>query len=266
MLMFPVRSAEDPLMPDPVGTRSPEPETVALRARIAALEADYQELVYVASHDLTEPLRMVTSYLGLLERRYATQLDDTAGEFIHYAVDGAARMRALLDDLLRYSRVAGEEPTRRPVDLELVVEQVLRSLEPALADTGATVTVDHPLPTLEADEVKLGQLLQNLIANAAKFRPVDRPNTVRVSAEREATSWRLVVSDDGIGIDPTHAERIFRIFQRLHAREEYAGTGIGLAVCRRIAERMGGTIAVESVPGEGSRFVVSVPDVLAVAP
>lgn len=248
-------------MSDCAATRSPDTETVeALRARIAALEADYQELVYVASHDLTEPLRMVTSYLGLLERRYGGQLDEAAGEFIHYAVDGAARMRALLDDLLRYSRVGGEEPVRRPVELTAIVEQVLRSLEPALADTGATVILDGPLPTLEADEVQLGQLLQNLIVNGAKFRPADRPNTVRVHAERDADAWRVVVEDDGIGLDPKHAERIFRIFQRLHAQDEYAGTGIGLAVCRRIAERMGGSIAVESAPGEGSRFMVAIPD------
>ncbi len=261
--MLPRRPAEERLMPERDGTQAPEGESVEfLRARVAALEADLQELVYVASHDLTEPLRMVTSYLGLLQRRYAAQLDDTAGEFIHYAVDGAERMRALLDDLLRYSRVGGEEPVRREVEAEAVLGAVLRSLEPALADTGATVEVVGELPRLYADEVQLGQLLQNLIANAAKFRPTDRPNRIRVGffRDEEAQAWRLSVADDGIGMDPRHLDRIFQVFQRLHAREEFAGTGIGLAVCRRIAERLGGTITAESEPGAGSTFHVVIPD------
>ncbi|MBA2349216.1 MAG: hypothetical protein H0V81_13070 [Solirubrobacterales bacterium] len=251
-------------MPESAGTPPPEPESIeGLRDRIAVLEADLQELVYVASHDLTEPLRMVTSYLGLLQRRYGDQLDETAGEFIHYAVDGADRMRALLDDLLRYSRVGGDEPVRSPVDVDEVLGAVLRSLEPALADTGASVEVIGPLPRLDADEVQLGQLLQNLIANAAKFRPPERPNRVTVASVRdqEARAWRLTVADDGIGIDPKHRERIFQVFQRLHAREEFPGTGIGLAVCRRIVERMGGAISVESELGRGSTFHIVLPDV-----
>lgn len=251
-------------MAEPDGTtQPPDGESAeALQARVAVLEADLQELIYVASHDLTEPLRMVTSYLGLLQRRYGEELDETAGEFIHYAIDGAERMRALLDDLLRYSRVGGEEPVRRPVEVEAVLGAVLRSLEPALADTGATVEVVGALPTLMADEVQIGQLLQNLIANAAKFRAPERPNRVTVGFVRDevASAWRLSVTDDGIGVDPKYLDRIFQLFQRLHTREEFPGTGIGLAVCRRIVDRLGGTINVESSPGAGSTFLVSIPD------
>jgi light-regulated signal transduction histidine kinase (bacteriophytochrome) len=247
---------------DPSGPRADSDAVDALRARVAALEADMQELVYVASHDLTEPLRMVTSYLGLLERRYGDELDDTARDFIGYAVDGAERMRALLDDLLRYSRAGGVEPARAPVDIAVVLEGVLRSLEPAIAEAGAEVTVRGPLPVLAADPVQVGQLLQNLIANAVKFHPPERGNHVVVSAERAevAGSWRLTVADDGIGIAPRQQERIFQVFQRLHAREEFAGTGIGLAICRRIADRLGGVVLVRSAPGEGSAFTVVIPD------
>jgi light-regulated signal transduction histidine kinase (bacteriophytochrome) len=235
----------------------------ALRARVAALEADLQELFYVASHDLNEPLRMVTSYLGLLERRYGEQLDDTAREFIHYAVDGAERMRALLDDLLYFSRAGSDEPAREPVAVAEVLDGVLRSLEPAIDEAGATIVVDGPLPVVAADGVQLGQLLQNLIANAVKFHVPGAANRVTVRARRDGddAAWLLSVSDDGIGIGPRQQERIFQIFQRLHPRQDYDGTGIGLAICRRIAERLGGAITVDSVPGEGSTFTVSIPDV-----
>jgi len=235
----------------------------ALRARVAALEADLQELFYVASHDLNEPLRMVMSYLGLLERRYGEQLDDTAREFIHYAVDGAERMRALLDDLLYFSRAGSDEPAREPVAVAEVLGGVLRSLEPAIDEAGATIVVDGPLPVVAADGVQLGQLLQNLIANAVKFHVPGAANRVTVRARRDGddAAWLLSVSDDGIGIGPRQQERIFQIFQRLHPRQDYDGTGIGLAICRRIAERLGGAITVDSVPGEGSTFTVSIPDV-----
>ncbi len=261
--MNPPRSDENRGVADTASSRPADPDSVeALRARVVALEADLQELVYVASHDLTEPLRMVTSYLGLLERRYADQLDDTAGEFIHYAVDGAARMRALLDDLLRYSRAGGLDRARGPVDVDEVLAGELRSLGPAIRDAGATVVVDGRMPVLEADAVQLGQLLQNLIANAVKFHEDGRPSRVIVRAARDeaAGAWLLSVSDDGIGIEPRQQERIFQVFQRLHSQDEYGGTGIGLAICRRIAERLGGSISVVSTPGEGSTFTVAVPD------
>lgn len=251
------------VMPDVDGPRLAEPDTVeALQARVALLEADLQELAYVASHDLTEPLRMITGYLELLERRYAPQLDETAGEFIAHAVDGAERMRGLLDDLLRYSRAAGAEPERAPVDLDEVLDGVMRSLEPAIAETGSIVLVAEDLPTLQADAGQLGQLLQNLIGNAVKFHRVGTPTRVLVSARRahDDAAWLLEVSDDGIGIPAGQHERIFQVFQRLQPREAYAGTGIGLAICRRIVDRLGGTLSVSSVPGEGSTFTARVPD------
>lgn len=245
------------------GGRALDPESVeGLRVRVAELEADVQEFIYVASHDLTEPLRMVTSYLGLLERRYDDQLDAPAKEFIGYAVDGAERMRALLDDLLGYARVRGEPSSRAPVDVGEILDGVLRSLEPAFQDTGATVTVTGTLPMLTTDAVQLGQLLQNLIANAAKFRSPERPNHVTVQAARDAedAGWLISVADDGIGIDPRNRGRIFEVFQRLHTREEFTGTGIGLAVCRRVVQRLGWAIEVQSTPGTGSTFTVVIPD------
>jgi len=258
------RSAEDQGVPDPSPTSSGDADSgEALRARVATLEADLQELFYVASHDLNEPLRMVTSYLGLLERRYGDQLDDTAREFIHYAVDGAERMRALLDDLLYFSRAGSDEPAREPVAVGAVLDGVLRSLEPAIGEADATIVVDGPLPVVAADVVQLGQLLQNLITNAVKFHAPGVGNRVTVRARRDAddAAWLLSVSDDGIGIGARQQERIFQIFQRLHPRQDYDGTGIGLAICRRIAERLGGAITVDSAPGRGSTFTVSIPDV-----
>ncbi len=205
---------------------------------------------------------MVTSYLTLLERRYAEQLDDTAREFIHYAVDGAARMRDLLDDLLRYSRAGAEGSRRERVELAALLDGVLRSLEPAIAEADAAVRLEGPLPVLSADPVQLGQLLQNLVANAVKFRSPERGNRIVVSATRddEAGAWRLAVEDDGIGIEPRQHERIFQLFQRLHSAEEYPGTGIGLAICRRIAERLGVALTLVSAPGAGSTFTVVLPD------
>ena len=258
------RSAEDQGVPDPSPTSSADADSgEALRARVATLEADLQELVYVASHDLNEPLRMVTSYLGLLERRYGDELDDTAKEFIHYAVDGAERMRALLDDLLYFSRAGSDEPVREPVAVAEVLDGVLRSLEPAIEEADATIVVDGPLPVVAADRVQLGQMLQNLITNAVKFHAPGAGNRVTVGARRdgEDAAWLLWVSDDGIGIGARQQERIFQIFQRLHPRQDYDGTGIGLAICRRIAERLGGAITVDSAPGRGSTFTVSIPDV-----
>jgi len=255
-------------VPDLSATPPADGDPVAvLRARVAALEGEVQELFYVASPDLNEPLRMVTSYLGLLERRYGSALDDTAKEFIHYAVDGAERMRALLDDLLHYSRAGGEETAREPVALAEVLDGVLQSLKNAIVEAGATVVVPEPLPVVQADAVLLGQLLQNLIANAVKFHAPGAGNRVTVSARRDAqdTGWLLSIADDGIGIDRRQQERIFQVFQRLHAREKFEGTGIGLAICRRIAERLGGSIAVESAPGEGTTFTVVIPDAAEIA-
>jgi signal transduction histidine kinase len=233
-----------------------------LERRATELErsnADLEQFASVASHDLSEPLRMVSSYLGLLRRRYGDQLGADAELFIENAVDGATRMRALIDDLLAYARVGrGEEGRRAPVDLEASVDATLRSLETTIADAGAEVEVG-PLPEVAGDGPLLGQLFQNLIANALKFRGARAP-VVRVSARRHPDAWQFAVADNGIGIDPVFAERIFGMFQRGQAGEAYDGTGIGLAICRRIVERHGGRIWVEPTPGGGATFAFTIPD------
>lgn len=227
--------------------------------RLQDTNAELQDFAYTASHDLSEPLRMVASFLGLLERRSAGDLDEKGREYLRQASDGAVRMRNLIDDLLAYSRVANEEPRREQVDLQVLVEGVLKVLGPAIAETEATVEVGE-LPTLEAESTQLGQLLQNLIGNAVKFHEPGRPPTVRVGARRTMGGCVVSVTDDGIGIDEADQERIFAMFTRLHGRDAYAGTGIGLAICRRIAERHGGRIYVESTPGQGSAFHTLLPD------
>ena len=224
---------------------------------LACSNAELQQFAYVASHDLQEPLRMVASYLQLLERRYKGKLDDDADDFINFAVDGATRMQRLINDLLKYSRVSTRGKEFETTDCEAVLEHTLTNLQIAIAESGASVTHD-PLPTVMGDEIQLGQLLQNLINNAIKFRNEKLPS-VHVSAEQKGKEWTFSVSDNGIGIDPEYVDRIFVIFQRLHSVEEYQGTGIGLSVCRRIVERHGGRIWVESQPGNGSTFYFTIP-------
>ena len=224
-------------------------------AAIDALVADRdrardeaQELAYVSSHDLNEPLRMVRSYLGLLERRCGDQLDERAKEFLWYAVDGAARGQALLDDLLRYSRLNTMEKAPEAVDLDALVAEV-HADAPGLR-------VEGRLGAVHADPRQARILLEALLDNAQKFvAPGAAP---QVTVER-APDGTVVVADRGIGIDPKHHERIFRVFQRLHAREEHPGNGIGLALARRVVEGHGGRLWVESAPGEGSRFCFALP-------
>jgi PAS domain S-box-containing protein len=220
--------------------------------------AELAQFAYVASHDLSEPLRMVSSYLQLLRRRYHGQIDEDADEFIDFAVEGANRMRALIEDLLAYSR-AGRSAEPRPIDCGYVMADVLSSLAAAVADARAQVSVG-PLPTVLGDRVALAQLLQNLVANALKFRHGPGVH-VWISAERDEAMWRFSVADDGIGIDPRHRERVFKMFQRLHDRESFEGTGIGLAICRKIVERHGGRIWVEGREGGGTVFRFTVPSV-----
>jgi signal transduction histidine kinase len=213
---------------------------------------ELEQLAYVASHDLQEPLRMVASYLQLLEKKYQGQLDADAHEYIEFAVDGAKRMQSLINDLLTYSRVGAAASVLRPTECTAVVDTVLRSLRVAISESGAQV--DHgQLPVVMGDEEQLVQLFQNLIANAIKFRSRPGPRIV-VSAEAENGCWRFAVQDDGIGIAKEYFERIFVMFQRLHSRSAYPGTGIGLAICRKIVERHGGRIWVESEPGQGTVF------------
>ena len=236
------------------------------REALRALErsnAELAQFAYVASHDLSEPLRMVSSYLQLLRRRYHGQIDKDADEFIEFAVEGANRMRALIEDLLAYSRAGrGAEP--RPIDLGHVMADVLSSLAAAVADARAQVSVGS-LPTVLGDRLALAQVLQNLVANALKFRSGSSA-CVWITAERLHNGmWRVSVADDGIGIDPRHRERVFKMFQRLHDREAFEGTGIGLAICRKIVERQGGEIRVDGREGGGSVFSFTIPAVPAPA-
>jgi light-regulated signal transduction histidine kinase (bacteriophytochrome) len=250
----------------------------ALRATLTDLQrsnADLEQFAYVASHDLQEPLRMVTSYVQLLKLRYAGQLDADADEFIGYAADGAKRMQQLILDLLEYSRVGTRGQPLQPTDANVALDDALWNLDLAISDAGATVTHD-PLPTVLADLPQLTQLFQNLIGNAIKFHGAEPP-VVHVSAcakddvgftmddvrsahiEHRPSEWVFSIRDNGIGIAPQYFERIFVIFQRLHTRHEYPGTGIGLAVCKKIVERHGGRIWVESQPGQGATFYFTLP-------
>ncbi len=226
---------------------------------LARSNKDLEQFASVASHDLQEPLRMVTSYVQLLARRYKGKLDSDADDFIRFAVDGAVRMRKLINDLLAYSRVGTQGKELSPTDSEAVLAQSVDDLKVAVEENGALVTHD-PLPTVMADRSQLGQLFQNLIGNAIKFRG-NEPPRVHVSASRNGNGWTFSVRDNGIGIAAEYSERIFIIFQRLHSRQEYAGTGIGLAICKKIVERHGGRIWVKSDPGQGATFYFILPAV-----
>ena len=227
-------------------------EMESLVEELRRSNAELEQFAYVASHDLQEPLRMVSSFTQLLRRRYGGQLDETADEFIGYAVDGANRMQRLINALLEYSRLGTRGSGHVPVETGRILEAALANLRNAIEESGAEV-VSESLPTVLGDEVQLMQLFQNLVANAIKFRG-EEPPRVSVSAGRRGAEWVFSVKDNGIGIGPEYRDRIFVIFQRLHGREEYTGTGIGLALCKKIVERHGGKIWLESEPGKGSTF------------
>lgn len=232
-------------------------ERKRLEEELERSNADLEQFAYVASHDLQEPLRMVSSFVQLLARRSKGKLDPDCEEFIGFAVDGAERMRVLIDDLLAYSRVGRQEIPADSVPCGAVFERVTTNLRAAIEESGAVLSHDR-LPVVKGSEVLLGQLLQNLIANALKFQGQERPE-VHVGVERADGEWLVSVRDNGIGIDPKHFERIFAVFQRLHGRSEYPGTGIGLAICKKIVERHGGQIWVQSSPGSGSTFFFTLP-------
>jgi PAS domain S-box-containing protein len=233
----------------------------ALEERAGELErsnAELEQFAYVASHDLSEPLRMVSSYLQLLRRRYHGRLDGDADAFIDFAVDGAARMRDLIDALLTYSRAGRGDRPAQPVDTRAVVDRVVDGVTHAEARE-ARVSVGE-LPPVLGDEQGLGQLFQNLVGNALKFVPDDRIPEIAIAAEAaDGGMWRFEVADNGIGLEPVHAERIFRMFQRLHTRDEYPGTGIGLAIAKKVVERHGGAIWAEPRAEAGTRFVFTLP-------
>jgi PAS domain S-box-containing protein len=233
-----------------------------LRQRNEELErsnAQLAEFAYVASHDLSEPLRVIAGHVALLRDRYQGQLDDDADRWIAFAVDGCARMRALIDDLLAYSRAGRTERPLRPTDCSDVVDRALWGLSVAADEASGEIQVE-PLPTVIADDVQLVQLFSNLLANALKFRRPDRSPVVRVFASREDRAWRFVVADNAIGVPERHRERAFRLFQRLHPRETYTGTGLGLSIARKIVTRHGGEIWMEDGIDGGTAVCFTIPD------
>ncbi|WP_329182952.1 sensor histidine kinase [Actinacidiphila glaucinigra] len=215
--------------------------------------AELEQFAYVASHDLQEPLRKVSSFTQLLQRRYADQLDERADQYIAFAVDGANRMQTLINDLLTFSRVGRVHNEHRLVELEPLVEDTLSTLSISIEESGATISHDA-LPAVVGDTTQLGMLWQNLISNAIKFRHPDRRPQIHIGASREGDLWRFTVTDNGIGIDPEFADRVFIIFQRLHTKDAYPGSGIGLAMCKKIVEFHGGTIAVDTHRSPGTRI------------
>jgi len=227
-------------------------------AELARSNADLEQFAYVASHDLSEPLRKVTNFCQLLERQYADQLDDKARQYIAFMVDGAKRMQALINDLLDFSRVGRSTERFVPVDLGRALARAITNLEDPIAQADAVIEHDN-LPTVPGDPTLLAALLQNLVGNAVKYRDPDRPLKIRVSAQQKGDNILLTVDDNGIGIDPKYGDRIFTIFQRLHLRDQYGGTGIGLALCRKIVDFHRGRIWLAEKAEPGARFQLTLP-------
>jgi signal transduction histidine kinase len=219
---------------------------------LARSNTELEQFAYVASHDLQEPLRMVASYVQLLERRYKDKLDQDALDFIGYAVDGAGRMKVLINDLLSFSRVQTQGKPFENIKTEDALKEVTNNLKYLIEESGAVIT-HAPLPEIHADKGQIEQLLQNLISNAIKYCNDDKPR-IDISVNQANEEWVFSITDNGIGIDPQFFDRIFIIFQRLHGKDAYSGTGIGLAICKKIVERHGGKIWVESEPGKGATF------------
>jgi PAS domain S-box-containing protein len=227
-------------------------------AELTRSNADLQQFAYAASHDLQEPIRAVAGSVQLLELSYGDQLDARAHELITHAVTGASRMQTLIHDLLTYARVSTRREPLQSTDCECLLKKVLANLAMVIAESGAVVTCE-PLPTVLADPLQLLLVLQNLISNAIKFRS-QLPPAIHLGVQRHGTEWVFTVCDNGIGIEPQYFERIFQIFQRLHTRQAYPGTGMGLAICQKIVERHGGRIWVTSQAGKGATFAFTLPD------
>jgi PAS domain S-box-containing protein len=232
-----------------------------IRSKVAELTRSNQELeqfAYITSHDLSEPLRTVASYTQLLERRYSHQFDSDARDFMAYIVGGVQRMKALMDDLLLYSRIGRRELTKEQVSLDLALDDALANLAPAVRSSNATV-LREPLPMILGDRAEMTQVFQNLIGNALRYRTEGVAPMVSVSARDEGEEWIVEVRDNGIGIEPQYFQRIFMIFQKLHPRDHSEGTGIGLAICKKVVERHGGRITVASELGRGATFAIYLP-------
>ena len=249
-------SANEQLGRDLRARQLAEQELASKARELARSNADLESFAYVASHDLQEPLRMVASFTQLLARRYKGKLDADADDFIGFAVDGANRMQQLIQDLLSYSRLTTRGKALELTESQTACNNALANLRQSIEDSGAKVVVET-LPAVLADAVQLSQLFQNLIGNAIKY--CQRRPEIQVEARADGKEWAFSIRDNGIGIEPRYCERIFQMFQRLHTRNEYSGTGIGLTICRKIAERHGGRIWVESQPGRGSTFWFTIP-------
>jgi light-regulated signal transduction histidine kinase (bacteriophytochrome) len=252
-----LEAANDTLRSEIAERRRAEDRLARQAQELARSNAELEQFAYVVSHDLREPLRKIKSYAELLEQRFKGQIDARADKYIACIVDGTIRMQTRITDLLTYSRVGRGELVLVPTSLEGVLSQVLADLETYIRESEAVVT-HGSLPTVAVDPLQVAQLLQNLVSNAIKFRGPDGLR-VHVSAEQRNGEWIVAVQDNGIGIDPQHSERIFQVFQRLHTASEYPGTGIGLAICKRIVERHNGHIWVESQLGQGAKFCFSIP-------
>lgn len=237
--------------------RETEKELKETATKLARSNADLEQFAYVASHDLQEPLRAISGCVQILQQRYQDQIDSSGDEVIKHTVDGATRMQTLINDLLTYSRLTTREGPVELIDCSQILQQAIANLDVAIKENKAVLTYDK-LPMVKADPVQLSQVFQNLIGNALKYRS-ERTPKIHIGVEEKENEWRFYVSDNGIGIAPQYAERIFRIFQRLHTRKEYSGTGIGLAICKKIVERHGGRIWVESELEEGSTFYFTLP-------
>ena len=252
------KSAMQVIIRDITARKMAEEELHKLTEELKRSNQDLMRFASAASHDLQEPLRGIEGFIKLLEKRYKGKLDEKADEYIDYVVDDVKRMQMLIQDLLEYSRLSAKGKVFSPANCSVVLEQALSNLRSAIEESGAAVTHDL-LPTVMGDDAQLIRLFQNLIGNAIKFRSLE-PVKIHVSAKREGDEWIFSVLDTGIGINPEQAERIFIIFERLHTRQEYSGTGIGLAICKRIVERHGGHIWVESEPGTGATFFFTIPE------
>jgi PAS domain S-box-containing protein len=263
--IVPFRSTEDTInsalsISNDITTRKRVQEALKEHAEnLKRSNEDLERFAYVASHDLQEPLRSVISFSQLLSRRYKEKLDTTADEYIGHIVEGGKRMQALILDLLEYSRVSTRGEIFRPVECEAIAEQAIRNLQAPIQESNAVIIID-PLPVVRGDSSQLALVFQNLIGNAIKFRKIDVLPHIQISCEKNDNMWKFAVQDDGIGIDPVFHDRIFEIFKRLHTIEKYPGTGVGLAIVKRIIERHGGQIWVESEVGKGSTFYFTLPN------